>query len=119
MLTQVLLVLAIGGMLGGFSMLFCWVLLRLTLTRRLKKELQPRGEYWETGTMDFGFLNTVAFAWAIVLPWVQRSVKFRLLYPHLDVKARANVFEKVMAYGTIGGCFVFLLFGLIFVLIEP
>lgn len=104
---------------GWLSMLLCWVLLRLTLTRRLKKELQPKGEYWETGTMDFGFLNTIAFAWAIVLPWVQRSVKFRLLYPHLDVKARANVFEKVMGYGTIGGLFVMMIFGLIFVLIEP
>lgn len=119
MLTLLLDFLAVGGMLGCFSMLFGWLLLRLTLTRRLKKELKPKGEYWETGTLDFGFLNAGLFAWAIVLPWVQRSVKFRLLYPHLNVKARANGFEKVMAYGTIGGLFVFLFFGVIFVLIEP
>lgn len=111
-------VIAIVGLMGCFSMLFGWLLLRLTLTRRLKKELKPKGEYWETGTLDFGLLNTIAFAWAIVLPWVQRSVKFRLLYPNLNVKSRANGFEKAMAYSTIGGLVVFLLLGVIFVLIE-
>src|SRR5690554_1303788 len=107
------------GTFGGLSMLLGWLLLRLTLTRRLKKELKPRGEYWETGTLDFGFLNTIAFAWAIVVPWVQRSVKFRLLYPDLNVKGRANGFEKAMAYGTIGGLLVLLLSCIVFVFVEP
>lgn len=119
MLTLLLDFLVVGGLLGWLSMLLGLLLLRLTLTRRLKKELKPKGEYWETGTLDFGFLNTIAFAWAIVLPWVQRSVKFRLLYPHLNVKARASGLEKVMAYGMIGGLVVLLVFGVIFVLIEP
>jgi len=54
-----------------------------------------------------------------VLPWVRRSETFRLIYPHLNVKARANAFEKIMAFGIIGGLFLFLFFGVIFVLIEP
>src|SRR5690554_1349892 len=110
---------AMAGMSACLSMLLGLLLLRLTLTRRLKKELKPKGEYWETGTLDFGLLNTVAFAWAIVLPWVQRSVKFRLIYPDLNVKARASGLEKFIAYCTIGGCFVFLLLGCIFVVMEP
>lgn len=110
---------AILGMLSGFSMLLGLVFLRLTLTRRLKKELKPRGEYWESGTLDFGFMNTALFAWACVLPYVQRSVKFRIIYPYLDVKGQARWFEKVFAYGVVGGLFAIFLFGAIFVLIEP
>lgn len=107
------------GTFGGLFMLLGWLLLRLTLTRRLKKELKPKGEYWETGTLDFGLLNTIAFAWAIVSPWVQNSVKFRLIYPNLKVKSRANGFEVALAYSTIGGLFVLLLSCIVFVFVEP
>lgn len=95
------------------------LVLRLTLTRRVKKELRPKGEYWESGTLDFGFLNTYLFAWACVLPYAQRSPKFKLLYPHLNVREYANWFERTVAYGVIGGLVVTCLFGVIFVLIEP
>lgn len=80
--------------------------LRVTLTRRLKQKLKPTGDYWKTGTLDFGFLNTYLFAWACVLPYMQRSDMFQNLYPGLDIKAYANWFERWAAYGTIGGLLV-------------
>ncbi len=41
------------------------LVLRLTLTRRLKKKLKATGDYWDSGTIDFGFINTSLFAWVI------------------------------------------------------
>lgn len=104
---------------GVMSMVLSLLVLRLTLTRRVKKELKPKGEYWESGTLDFGFMNTALFAWACVVPYLQRTVKFRLFYPHLDVREYANWFERMVAYGVIGGLIVTFLFGFLFVLIEP
>lgn len=104
---------------GAMSMLIGLPILRLTLTRRLKKKLKPTGDYWKTGTLDFGFMNTILFAWACVLPYMRRSEFYRSLYPDLDILKFANRFEKTVAYGVIGGLFIFFLFGFIFVLVEP
>lgn len=49
-------------------MLLALVYLRLTLTRRLRKQLEPKGEYWKSGTLDFGFFNTIIFAWHVPCP---------------------------------------------------
>ena len=56
------------GLGGGICMLLGFLILRLTLARRLKKKLRAAGEYWETGTLDFGFMNTILFAWACTIP---------------------------------------------------
>ncbi|MCH8498931.1 MAG: hypothetical protein LAT63_10660 [Marinobacter sp.] len=106
--------------LGGVaSMLFGLLVLRLTLTRRLKKKLKATGDYWETGILlDFGFSNTIVFAWACTMPWFQRLKKYQLIYPGLDVRAFANWFERAVAYGIIYGLFVAFLGGLAFHLIE-
>ena len=56
-------------MVGGLAAMFLgFLLLRLTLTRRLKKKLEATGDYWDSGTLDFGFLNTTITAWACVIP---------------------------------------------------
>ncbi|MAL97288.1 MAG: hypothetical protein CL583_02460 [Alteromonadaceae bacterium] len=99
------------GLAGAASMLLGLLVLRLTLTHRLKKKLKPNGEYWDSGTLDFGFINTALFAWACTLPYVQRSERFRLIYRDLDVKSFANWFETAAAYATIGGVAIFFLFG--------
>lgn len=104
---------------GAISMLLGLVVLRLTLTRRLKKKLKPTDDYWETGTLDFGLMNTTLFAWACVLPYMRRSRMYQNLYPDLNIKEAVSWFEKVAAYGIIGGLFVFFLFGFVFILIEP
>lgn len=113
------ILIAITGLLGCMFMLLGLLVLRITLTRRLKKKLKPTGDYWETGTLDFGFLNTYLFAWACVLPYMRRSEFYRSLYPDLDILKVANRFEKAVAYGAICGLAMFLLCGVIFVLIEP
>src|SRR5690554_1675500 len=102
---------------GGIAMWLGLIALRLTLTRRVKRELKPKGEYWETGTLDFGFLNTALFALACVLPFVRQSEMFRLLYPDMDVKRYMSWLERAFSYGAIGGLIVCLMLGVIFVLI--
>lgn len=87
--------------IGGGSIMIAilsLLILRLTLTRRLKKKLKASDDYWNTGTLDFGFLNTYVFAFACTLPFVPRSKNYQVLYKDLDVKAFATLFEKGTAY---------------------
>lgn len=86
---------AVGGLLCGF---LGALVLRLTLTRRLKKKLKATDDYWNSGTLDFGFLNTFFFAWACTLPFASRSANFKAMYSDLDVKGFATVFERSVAY---------------------
>ncbi|TDT37733.1 hypothetical protein DES49_2693 [Halospina denitrificans] len=95
------------------------LLLRLTLTRRLKKKLKATGDYWHSGTIDFDFINTIIFAWACATTWVQRLKRFQLLYPGLDVRSFAKWYEKVAAYGAIYGLMVAFLIAPFFYLFEP
>lgn len=111
--------LAVVGMGAIVASLLSVLILRLTLTRRLKKDLQPPGSYWDSGTLDFGFLNTYLFAWACILPYMQRSDFFRGIYQELNVREYANWFERGLCYLTIGGLFVFLAFGVVFIVVEP
>ncbi|WP_339806807.1 hypothetical protein [uncultured Marinobacter sp.] len=92
---------------GAIVMLLGLVVLRLTLTRRLKKKLKQTGDYWETGTLDFGLMNTTLFAWACVLPYMRRPRMYQNLYPGLEIKEVVGWFEKVVAYGIIGGLSIF------------
>ena len=109
---------ALIALAGALSMFFGLLVLRITSTRRLKKKLQATGEYWETGTLDFGFLNTAMFAWACTMPWFQRLKKYQLIYPGLDVRAFANWFERIVAYGIIYGLMVAFVSGLISHLLD-
>ncbi|MCH8498934.1 MAG: hypothetical protein LAT63_10675 [Marinobacter sp.] len=119
MIDMSLIVLFDAVALGGIvSMFLGLILLRLTLTRRLKKKLKATDEYWETGTLDFGFLNTIMFAWACTMPWFQRLKKYQLIYPGLDVRAFANWFERIAAYGIIYGVLAAFGGGLVAHLIE-
>lgn len=104
---------------GGAVMILGLLLLRLTLTRRLKKKFKATGDYWETGTLDFGFLNTMLFAWACTIPRVQRLKGFQLIYPGLDVRSLANGFERAAAYAMIYGLIVSCLSAPIFLFFKP
>ena len=96
----------------------CLILLRVTLTRRLKKHLKARDKYWESGTLDFGFLNTYIFAYACTLPFVVRSKNYQAIYNDLDVKAFATYFEKTTAYIMLGGFLVFFVGTPIYLIID-
>lgn len=95
------------------------LLLRLTLTHRLKKKLKATGDYWASGTLDFDFLNTIIFGWASGTPWFQRLKRFQLLYPGLDVRSFAKWYEKVAAYGMVYGLMVLCLSIPFFLLFKP
>ncbi|MCH8498935.1 MAG: hypothetical protein LAT63_10680 [Marinobacter sp.] len=110
---------ALIGLGSGACMLLGFLILRLTLTRRLKKKLKATGEYWETGTLDFGFMNTILFAWACTIPWVQRQKNFQVIYRDLDVRAFANGFERAVAYGSIYSLAVMFLSGPFFYFFSP
>ncbi|PAU79807.1 hypothetical protein CK501_11435 [Halovibrio salipaludis] len=106
--------------LGGVaSMMLGILLLRLTLTYRLKKKLKATGDYWASGTLDFDFINTIMFAWACATPWFQQLKRFQLLYPGLDVRSFAKWYEKVAAYGAIYGLMVVFLSLPFFFLFRP
>jgi len=104
---------------GVISMLLGLLVLRLSLTRRLKKKLQENGDYWDSGAIDFGFINTVIFAWACTIRRVQQLERFQLIYPGLDVKSFANKFERAAAYGAIYGTMVLFLSAPFFYLFKP
>lgn len=116
---QVHIIFAVIGVVAALASIFSVVMLRVTLTRRLKIKLKPNGGYWETGALDFGFLNTYLFAWACTIPAFQRLEKFQSIYPGLDVRAYARWFERWMAYMVIGGLLVFFISGAIAILLEP
>ena len=100
-------------------MFFGLLILRVTLTRRLKKKLKETGDYWDSGTIDFGIINTSLFAWACTIPRVQRLEKFQMIYPGLDVRSFANWFERAVAYGAIYGLMVMFLSAPFFYLFTP
>ena len=110
---------AFMGIGGGASMLLGLVILRLTLTRRLKKKLMETDSYWDSGSIDFGFFNTAVFAWACAVPLFEKLEKFQLLYPDLNVRNFANWYERAAAYGTIYGAMVFVLCIPFFYLFKP
>ncbi|WP_339806805.1 hypothetical protein [uncultured Marinobacter sp.] len=116
---QLHIFLAFLGVASAVVSLLSVVLLRFTLTRRLKNRLQPTDDYWDTGTLDFGFMNTYLFAWACTVPGFSRLKKFQAVYPGLDVRGYSKWFERWAAYGTIGGLFLFFVCGIIVVSIEP
>ena len=106
--------------LGGVASMHLGLLvLRLTLTRRLKKKLEATDDYWDSGTIDFGFINTALFAWACTMPCVQRLKKFQLIYPGLDVRSFANWYERAAAYGMIYGLMTLFLCAPLSYLFEP
>lgn len=105
------IIIALIACSGGGVMLLCMVLLRVTLTRRLKKHLQRRGEYWDSGTLDFGFLNTAIFGWACVIPRIMESENIKRMYTELNVRSFANTLEKILAHSMIIGLVVFGVFG--------
>ena len=80
------------------TMIFTFIILRLTLCHRLKHALKAKGEYWDTGTLDFGLFNTALFAWACVIPNMKSWKNFNRIYYNLDVREFANRFEMIIAH---------------------
>ena len=96
--TEFQLIFSFVAVIAGFTMLVTLILLRLTLGHRLKHALKAKGEYWDTGTLDFGLFNTALFAWACVIPNMKSWKNFNRIYYNLDVREFANRFEMIIAH---------------------
>lgn len=100
------------GVSGAVTMLVSMVVLRLTLTRRLKKDLEPSGRYWRSGTIDFDLINTALFGWACVIPRMHQWRNFRNFYEDLNVRDYAKGYERIIAFAMIAGLTVFCFCGI-------
>ena len=106
------------GTLSGFTMLITLILLRLTLGHRLKRALQARGEYWDTGTWDFGFYSTILFMWACVIPRVTSWKSFNRFYYNLEARQFANLFEVITAHLCVIAVSIFMICTVFFIATE-
>lgn len=106
------IILALVGISGAAIMLISMILLRLTLTSRLKKDLESKGQYWHSGTVDFDLINTAIFGWACVIPHMHEWRNFKNFYDNLDVRSCATTPEKLIAIAMIGGLAIFLFCGI-------
>lgn len=105
------MVLAIFGILSASVFMLSFFLLRMTLTRRIKKYLKPRGEYWNSGTLDFDFINTAIFCWTCVIPSIRNSEKFKIMYGDFDVRLFAKKHEVTLSFSMISGLAIFFILG--------
>ena len=107
--------------LGGAAIsVLSIVFLRLTLTHRLKAKLMETDDYWDPlGTINFDFFNTAVFAWACIAPWYSKLEGFQRWFPNLDVRSFARWYERIAAYGTIGGLALMFLGAPFFYLFTP
>lgn len=96
---------------AGLVMVISILLLRLTLTRRIKKKQREiGGYYWDAGTLDFGFLNTIAFTWVCAIPAMRKLGNAKIYVgENLDVRAFANRFEVALSYACIGSLGIIIL----------
>ena len=88
---------------SGASMVASMLLLRLTLTRRIKKkQREAGGYYWDTGTLDFGFLNTIAFMLVCAFPPLKNQGNGKIYIPrNVEVRDMATGFEIFLSYACV------------------
>jgi hypothetical protein len=89
----------VGAMLLMFASM---LILRLTLDRRVRKALPPDKVYDTEYDSYFGLGRVIIFGWACVVPYLNNSPKLRYLYNDFDIRAFANLFEKLIAYCMVG-----------------
>lgn len=106
------IIVALIGALGAVTMIVAMIVLRLTLTRRLKKDLESSGQYWRSGTIDFDLINTALFGWACLIPRMHQWKNFRVFYENLDVRDYATGYERIIAFTMICGLVVFFFCGI-------
>jgi len=98
------LAIIISFSIGSALLIFSIIILRITLTHRLKKQLKAEDRYWESSGVDFGMVNTLLYTWACVIPGYTSWTNFkRYFYRNLNVRDFANKFELCMAHLAIAG----------------
>lgn len=96
------------------------IVLRFTLTRRLKKEIFHRKEfYYKSDIPDFDLVNTILFAGVCVVPAFKR-MKYHKYFvsENIDVRSFANLCEMLVAHIYIGSLAFILISGVGVVVLE-
>ena len=108
------LTIVIAGVLLPLSIL----MLRLTLDRRVRKQLPKDKDYGYYPDWYCGFGRTIIFGCASVWDRANDSWQMKLFYGGFDVKSFANCFEKFMTYCLFFSLIVLCGGGAIYALLE-
>lgn len=74
--------------------------LRLTLTRRLKREIVKKEEFYhDSGISDFDLINTIHFATACAIPKMKKLKRHKYyVSENINVGEFANWYETILAF---------------------
>ncbi len=112
-------VLLIGGMFAFVGLVFGPLFLRLTLDRRIRKQLLPRDKIYD-GPMDSygGLIRSMLFGSASLFDRYNHHTAIAYDYEGVDVKSFANWFEKLLAIWWLGGLVVMCTTGIVLQIME-
>ena len=88
--------------------LFSWVLVRLTLDRRVRKSLPQNKNYNSYMDQWFGVGRAATFAWCAIVPNKKHADVVAYYYNEIDIYTFSNKYEKLFSFGFIGGFFLLL-----------
>ncbi len=91
---------AVFILLPGCAFVFfivSFILLRLTLDRRVRNSLPKDKVYDSTLDWYFGLGRTMCFGCAVVFEFHNRSYEIKSAYNEINIKRFANAFEKAIA----------------------
>ena len=100
------------------TMPICIIILRLTLDRRVRKQLPKEKSYDHYPDQYFGFGRTIVFSYASILDYANNSSMMELFYDGFDVKNFATTFEKFIAYCFLLGVIVLVGGGTIYTALD-
>jgi len=85
-----------------------WVLIRLTLDRRVRKTL-PKNKIYQSYMDNYlGIGRAATFAWCAIISNKKHADLIKLYYNNVNIYTFANRFEKYLSYGMIGSLFILL-----------
>ncbi len=94
------------------------LILRLTLDRRVRKQLPKDKEYDAYPDWYFGFGRTITFGCASVWDRANNSWQMQLFYEGFDVKSFASPFEKFATYCLFFSLFILVGGGAVYIILE-
>jgi len=108
----------IVGSIGLICLIVPIPLLRLTLDRRVRRQLPADKVYDNYPDWYFGFGRAIIFSYASIFDRANDSLQMKLFYDGFDVKSFSNRFEKFMSYCFCFGFLVIVGGGAIYTLLE-
>ncbi len=109
-----ILIVITAVILGPLSVL----VLRLTLDRRVRKQLPKDKEYDAYPDWYFGFGRAMIFGYASVWDRANNSWQMELFYEGFDVKSFANPFEKFATYCLFFSLIILIGGGAVYIVLE-